>query len=99
MWCICNRLLNGSRIFHAVDLVKECAGGFYDNGAAVEFEFSGSQEEYTQLLQRIYTPLVDQGLLIEYENNNYGVPEGSALERICRRELSGGKMYVELNAQ
>jgi hypothetical protein len=94
MWCICKRLQEGKRTFHAVDLVNECAGGFYDQRAAAEFEFRGSQEEYSQLLRRVYTPLVEQGMLEEYENNNYKIPEGSALERICERELSGGREYI-----
>lgn len=97
MWCICNKLINSGRTFHAVDLVRECAGGFYDKDAAAEYEFSGTQEEYTQLLQRIYRPLVEEGMLEENENNNYTIPEGSALERICRRELEGGKMFIEFD--
>ena len=95
MWCICNRLQNNQRTFHAIDMIQECARGFYDKGAADEFQFRGNQEDYTHVLERIYNPLLQQGMLEEYENNNYRIPEGSLLEQICTRELSGGQAYID----
>jgi hypothetical protein len=73
--------------FHEVDMIRECARSFLDERGVDQYQFSGSHEYYQHVLERIYRPLVERGLIQEMENNNYNVPEGSRLREICRREL------------
>jgi hypothetical protein len=93
--CICREIKSTKEvIFHGVDMVRRCAGGYLDEGGANQYEFSGEHEYYQHVLQRIYKPLLDMRLIVEYENNNYGIPENSRLREICRREFSG-KSYIK----
>jgi hypothetical protein len=94
--CICRKLLKDNlRSFHGVDMVKDCAKGFLDEKGVAQYEFSGEHEYYKDVLEKIYRPLVLRGLLKQYENNNFKVPEGSKLEGICRKELNHGREYIE----
>lgn len=93
--CICNELLSKNiTTFHGVDMVRHCAQGFLNEMGANQYEFSGEHEYYRHVLERIYRPLVDLGLIDEYENNNYGIPEKSRLRNICKEEL-GPKSYIK----
>jgi hypothetical protein len=98
IWCICHNLLsNNKRAFHGVDMIKDCAGAFLDERGVAQYEFSGEHEYYKYALENVYRPLVDRGLIKEYENNNYKIPEGSKLEKICRSHLAGGKGSMSWN--
>ena len=87
-YCICRDLSKGLTTFHGVDMVKRCAKGFLDEQGVDQYQFSGEHEYYKHVLERIYRPLVDFGLLVEYENNNFGV-HNNRLHDICRKELDG----------
>jgi len=93
--CICEKILrNKMTTFHGVDMVRDCAGGFLDEKGADQFQFSGEHEYYKHVLERIYRPLVDMGLINENENHNFSVPEDSRLRDVCRSELSN-KSYIK----
>ena len=99
--CICHRLVyvfrlalyNNMRTFHGVDMIRDCARGFFDAAEADRYQFSGEHEFYQHALERFYRPLVEHGLIQENENNNFTIPENSGLHQICRRELTG-KVYI-----
>jgi hypothetical protein len=92
--CVCREITSANDVtFHGVDMIRRCAGGFLDEGGANQYQFSGEHDYYQHALERVYRPLRDMGLIVEYENNNYGIPAKSRLREICRRELSG-KEYI-----
>lgn len=87
--CICREVLNNNLTsFHGVEMIERCARGFLYQKGVDQYQFSGEHEYYKYVLERIYKPLVELGLIHEYENNNFVIPEGSRLRDICRRELS-----------
>jgi hypothetical protein len=93
--CICRQIsTNRDTTFHGVEMVKKCARAFLDEKGIKEYQFSGEHQYYKHVLESIYTPLVERGLMIEHENNNYTVPINSRLHNICSRELSG-KSHIE----
>ena len=95
--CICQGLLSKNlTTFHGVEMVKRCARGFLDERGIDQYQFSGEHEYYNHILERVYRPLVDQGVINEYENNNYKISSSSRLHEICRIELSQ-KSYIKWN--
>lgn len=93
--CLCEKIMyEGIDTFHGVDMVRDCARGFLDVKGADQFQFSGDHEYYRHVLERIYRPLVELGLIVENENNNYSIPENSRLPDVCRIEL-GPKKYIK----
>jgi hypothetical protein len=93
--CICHKLLsNNLTTFHGVDMIKDCAKAFLDERGVDQYQFSGEHEFYRHVLERIYRPLAEIGLIEECENNNYRIPDGSRLRDICRRELQGREYIV-----
>lgn len=98
IWCICHNLLsNNIRTFHGADMIIECAKGFLDERRIAQYKLTGEHEYYTNVLEKIYKPLIDGEFIEEYENNNYRIPEGSKLENICRTQLSDGRSYMRWN--
>ena len=97
MECLCKMISDNKRSFHGVDTVKLCARAFLDEKGVNQYEFSGEHEYYKHVLEQIYRPLVQRHLLLEYENNNFKIPEDSKLEDICKRLLGGGRTYIEWN--
>jgi hypothetical protein len=93
---VCEKILSKSitTTFHGIEMVKDYAGGFFDKMSADEYEFSGDHPYYRQVLERIYRPLIEEGLMVENENNNFIIPHDSRLRDICRRQLSG-KTYIK----
>lgn len=65
-------------------MVEDCAGAFLDEKGAAEYRYSGEHGYYKDALENVYRPLVSARLIEEYENNNFGIPKGSRLEKICR---------------
>jgi hypothetical protein len=92
----CVILYNGIDTFHGVDMVRDCARGFLDVEGADQFQFSGEHKYYKHVLEEIYRPLVELGLIVENENNNFSIPDNSQLRDICRIEL-GQKKYIKWN--
>ena len=93
LWCICHNLISKKRrAFHAADMVDECAGAFHDEEGIKKYRLTGEHEYFKNTLEKIYKPLVDRGLIEEYEKNNYRIPEGSRLEKICK--ASENKAYM-----
>lgn len=96
LWCICHNLISKNRrTFHGADMISECARGFYDAEGIAQYKSTGEHEYYTPVLEKIYGPLIERGLIEEYEKNNYRIPEGSKLEYICK--LSEDKAYMKWN--
>lgn len=92
--CICRETLDKKMgWFHGVDMIKRCARGFLDERGVQQYEFSGEHEYYRHVLERIYRPLAERGLIQENENNNFTIPTNSRLHDICRRELAE-KQYI-----
>ena len=84
--CVCREIKSADEVtFHGVDMIRRCVGGFLDKGEADQYQFSGENEYYKHVLERVYRPLIDMGLVVEYENNNYVIPVDSRLREICRR--------------
>ena len=95
--CICDRTMsNGPQWFHSVDMIAECARGFFDKLGVDQYQFSGNYPFYQQVHDEIYRPLVDAGLMVENENNTFSIPPDSRLRNICRRQLTG-KSYILWN--
>jgi hypothetical protein len=93
--CICRELLSSNlTTFHGVDMIKRCAKAFLDERGVDQYEFSGEHEYYRHVLERIYRPLAERGLINEYENYNFKIPEGSRLRDICRKELAGREYII-----
>lgn len=93
IWCICHNLMSKNRrTFHAADMVTECAGAFLDKEGIQKYKLTGEHEYYKNTLEKIYKPLVQHGLIEEYEKNEYRIPEGSRLEKICK--ASENKAYM-----
>src|SRR4051794_29890928 len=93
--CICEEVLYKKlTTFHGINMIEHCARGFFDQMEADKYQFSEESTEYKHVLERIYGPLVERGLIHAYENNNYKIPDESRLHDICRRELSR-KKYIE----
>jgi len=85
IWCICHNLQTRKlRTFHAIDMVEDCARAFLDEKGVTQYLFSGEHDYYKDTLENVYGPLVTRGLLTAYENNNFKIPEGSKLEKICQ---------------
>jgi hypothetical protein len=85
--CVCREIKSADEVtFHGVDMVRRCAKGFLDEGGADQYQFSGEHEYYKHVLERVYKPLLDMGLMAEYENHNYVIPVNSRLREICREE-------------
>jgi hypothetical protein len=74
-------------------MITRCAQGFFEEKGIDKYQFSGEHEYYKDVLERIYRPLVEHGLLAEMENNNYKIPKESRLRDICRKEIDG-KAYI-----
>ncbi|MGH9984276.1 MAG: hypothetical protein ACRD8W_10005 [Nitrososphaeraceae archaeon] len=74
-------------------MIEECARGFFDQKTADKFRFSDEQTYYQQVLPGIYRPLVQEGLLVENENNTFTIPQHSRLREICGGHLVG-KVYI-----
>ena len=74
-------------------MVTECAGAFHDKEGIEKYKLTGEHEYYKNTLEKIYKPLVDRGLIEEYEKNNYRIPEDSRLEKICK--TSENKAYMK----
>lgn len=92
--CICRKTVyNKMSTFHGIDMIRERARGFLDKTKADKYQFSGEDEDYKLVLERFYRPLVKHRLIVENENNNFTIPAGSRLHKICRKELSG-KEYI-----
>ena len=92
--CICREInINNMRTFHGVDMIKNCVRGFLDERGIAQYEFSGEHDYYKDVLQRIYRPLAESGLIQEYENNNFVIPADSRLHDICETEING-KVYI-----
>jgi len=82
--CICREInINNMRTFHGVDMIKNCVRGFLDERGIAQYEFSGEHDYYKDVLQRIYRPLAESGLIQEYENNNFVIPADSRLMERC----------------
>jgi hypothetical protein len=93
--CICREInLNNLRTFHGVDMIKSCARGFLEERGIAQYEFSGEHYYYKDVLERIYRPLAESGLIQENENNNFTIPTESKLHKICRIEING-KAYIK----
>jgi hypothetical protein len=76
--CVCREIKSANEVtFHGVDMIRRCVGGFLDKGGADQYQFSGEHEYYKHVLERVYRPLLDMGLMAEYENNNYVIPVNS----------------------
>jgi hypothetical protein len=91
--CICRGASRDNmKTFHGVDMVERCARGFLDQQEADKYRYSGEDEYYKHVLQRVYKPLVKRGLLVENENNYYSI-KGSRLRNMCRDELQS-KEYI-----
>lgn len=96
LWCICNNLLsNNRRTFHAADMISDCARAFYNEKEIEQYKITGEHEYYKPVLEKIYKPLVERGLIVEYKKNNFRIPEGSKLEKICKS--SENKAYMRWN--
>jgi hypothetical protein len=88
--CLCDEVLtNNLKTFHGVDMVRLCAKAFLDKKGIDQYQFSGEHPYYKHILERVYSPLVEKGLIKEYGNNNFDVPSNSRLHEICKKELSG----------
>ncbi len=92
IYCICMELQSRDprelTTFHGVEMIKRCAKGFFERQEVDQYQFSGEHEYYRHVLERIYRPLVDLGLLVENETNIFSVPSNSRLYNICKSELS-----------
>jgi hypothetical protein len=92
--CICHKLVyENMSTFHGVDMIRECARGFFDKAGADQYQFSGEHPFYRLALEKFCRPLVKHGLIQENENNNFTIPADSRLHEICRKELTG-KVYI-----
>jgi hypothetical protein len=66
---------------------------FFDQKTADKYKYSDEETYYRQVLPNVYRPLVQEGLLVENENNTFTIPQDSPLRKICREQLSG-KSYI-----
>src|SRR5919202_3588977 len=57
--------------FNGVDMVKNWARGFLDKKGVDQYQFSGEHPYYRDVVEGVYRPLVDVGLIEEFENNNF----------------------------
>jgi hypothetical protein len=48
-------------------MIRHCVRGFLDKGGADQYQFSGEHKYYKHVLERVYRPLLDMGLMAEYE--------------------------------
>lgn len=95
--CICEETMKQKKDpqwFHGIEMVEECARGFFDQKTADKYRYSDEKTYYRQVLPNVYGPLVQEGLLVENENNTFTIPQDSPLRKICREQLSG-KSYIE----
>jgi len=88
---ICRKLREDPNFttFHPTEMLTNA---FYDKAEADRYRYSTQDTEYTQLLELVYRPIIDRGLLEEYENRNVVLTE--SLRRFCRRELQS-KEYID----
>jgi hypothetical protein len=88
---ICRKLLGdlNFKSFHRVEMVTDA---FYDKAESDRYRYSTQDTEYTRLLELVYRPIIDRGMLVEYENNNMQITE--SLPPFCRRELQS-KEYID----
>jgi hypothetical protein len=84
------------RTFHGVDMIKSCAQSFLDERGIVQYEFSGEHDYYNDVLERIYRPLAESGLIQEYENNNFVIPADSRLHLIHETGVQPSLQYFGL---
>jgi hypothetical protein len=90
---ICSEIrYNNKRSFHRVDLVT---AAFFDQAEDDKYRYSTQDTEYTRLLGLVYRPLVECGLIVENENNNFTVTD--AFPTLCQRELQS-KSYIDWRA-
>jgi tetratricopeptide (TPR) repeat protein len=96
--CVCREIKSAEEVtFHGVDMIKRCARGFLDEGGADQYQFSGEHEYYKHVLERVYRPLIELGLMSEYENNNFVIPVDSRLREICREYIVKG--HIEWDSE
>lgn len=67
---------------------------FLDQKTANKYQSSDEETYYQQVLPNVYRPLVQEGLLVENENNTFTIPQDSPLCEICKEQLTG-KSYIE----
>lgn len=80
--------------FHGIEMVEECARGFFDKKTGDKFRWSDEQTYYREVLPNVYRPLVQEGLLVENESDTFTIPQDSLLREMCPKEFVG-KAYIE----
>lgn len=88
---ICRKLREDPNLktFHKADMLTNA---FYDKAEADRYRYTTEDTEYTHLLELVYRPIIERGLLVENENNNVTITE--KLPSFCRRELQS-KEYID----